>query len=155
MNVTESIAPRLSPAVTTSESRTIRERVAAVSYLFSRRFEECLAGTSISLDQWNVLSHLAQHEGASMSELSTSSNITGPTLTRIVDQLVAAALVFRNVDESDRRRVLVYLSKRGRAQERAVAPQIAEAERRVIGDLTQDEAREVNRLLLRMAHNDY
>ena len=50
-----------------------------------------------------------------MSELAQLAMLPAPTLTKIVDRLVAGNLVYRRSDPYDRRRVLVVLSPRGRA----------------------------------------
>jgi DNA-binding MarR family transcriptional regulator len=56
--------------------------------------------------------------------------VPGPTLTKIVDKLVDMALVYRIVDERDRRRVLAFLSEKGGRvhTDLAVKVEVAEAE---------------------------
>ncbi|TCP55262.1 DNA-binding MarR family transcriptional regulator [Tamaricihabitans halophyticus] len=81
-----------------------------------------------SFDQWLVIESLAGSHGMAMAELAANTKVTGPTLTRVVDRLVTTATVYREVDATDRRRVLVYLSPRGRAVYRRLAPKVAELE---------------------------
>lgn len=69
----------------------------------------------VTVDQWRVLEHLSHREGRSMSELANLAALPAPTLTKIVDRLVAGNLVHRRSDPYDRRRVLVLLTPRGRA----------------------------------------
>lgn len=69
----------------------------------------------VTVEQWRVLDGLSHREGRSMSELATVAMLPAPTLTKIVDRLVAANLVHRRSDPYDRRRVLVLLTPRGRA----------------------------------------
>jgi DNA-binding MarR family transcriptional regulator len=45
---------------------------------------------------------------------SVGRPLPAPTLTKAVDQLVAANLEYRRADRHDRRRVLIYLTARGR-----------------------------------------
>ncbi len=69
----------------------------------------------MTVEQWRVLSGLSHREGRSMSELANLAMLPAPTLTKIVDRLVALNLVHRRSDPYDRRRVLVLLTPRGRA----------------------------------------
>lgn len=48
-----------------------------------------------------------------MTQLRELTGLTGPTLTRVVDHLIANALAHREVDPLDRRRVLVHVSVDG------------------------------------------
>ncbi|WP_010694867.1 MarR family transcriptional regulator [Saccharopolyspora spinosa] len=70
-----------------------------------------------------------------MAALAERAMITGPTLTRLVDRLVTMALVYREVDQADRRKVLVYLTRRGQVVHRRVASKVAEVERNLLGGL--------------------
>ena len=69
----------------------------------------------VTVEQWRVLHGLSQREGRSMSELANLAMLPAPTLTKIVDRLVAGNLVHRRSDPFDRRRVLVLLTPRGQA----------------------------------------
>jgi DNA-binding MarR family transcriptional regulator len=69
----------------------------------------------VTIEQWRVLDELSQREGLSMSEIANRARLPAPTLTKIVDRLVAENLVHRRSDPYDRRRVLVLLTARGRA----------------------------------------
>lgn len=69
----------------------------------------------VTIEQWRVLAGLSDREGRSMSELASVAMLPAPTLTKIVDRLVADNLVYRRSDPYDRRRVLVLLTPRGQA----------------------------------------
>jgi DNA-binding MarR family transcriptional regulator len=71
-----------------------------------------------TLERWRVLDLLADGGGRPMSEIAAHVLLPPPTLTKVVDRLVEDALVHRHVDPSDRRRVLVLLTARGRAAHR-------------------------------------
>lgn len=116
----------------------------------TRRVAEALRSTGVSVDQWRVMAHLYEHGGCTMSELSFASGLTGATLTRMVDRLTTSAHAHRNPDPTDRRRVLVHLSKRGRAQVRQLMPRVQAAEESIaLGD---SDAAELNRLLELVVH---
>ena len=66
-----------------------------------------------TLDQFRVLRALAGTDGRSMGELVESLVVPHPTVTRVVDGLVDAGLVYRRQSDTDRRRVSVHLSRLG------------------------------------------
>ena len=75
-----------------------------------------------SLEEWRVLSLLADGRGHSMSEIAEFALTPAPTMTKLIDRMVANNLVYRRVDPADRRRVLVFLSARGRTAHRRLRP---------------------------------
>ncbi|MGY1709335.1 MarR family winged helix-turn-helix transcriptional regulator [Geodermatophilus sp. SYSU D00758] len=117
----------------------------------SDRVEEILGDADLTLDQWRVLWTLVEHGPLSMSDIAGRTRITGPTVTRVVDRLAERALLYRNVDAADRRRVLVFAAERGRALCRTLAPRIAAAERDGLSPLSAAETRTLRRLLERLA----
>src|SRR5918997_6778228 len=114
------------------------------------RVEEILVDSDLTLDQWRVLHTVTERGPLSMSDVSARTRVSGPTLTRIVDRLVGRALLYRNVDAADRRRVVVHAAERGRALSRSLAPRIAEAERDGLAALSAAETRTLRRLLERL-----
>lgn len=69
----------------------------------------------INVEQWRALECLDPREGTTMSDFAGRVLIPAPTLTKLVDRLVASNLVHRRSDPQDRRRVLVLLTSRGAA----------------------------------------
>ena len=88
-----------------------------------------LTAENLSVEEWLVLDALSEEDGLSMSELAASTLSSNATLSRHVDSLATRALVFREVAFEDRRRILVHLSKRGRALHETVSPRLSEEER--------------------------
>jgi len=109
--------------------------LAQAGRLVSRLTEAVLASATLTVDQWRVLDLLADRAGHSMSEIAGAVVVPGPTLTKIVDRLVDAALVYRLVDDRDRRRVLVFISDDGRALHQRLEPSVAEVEAQALGVL--------------------
>ena len=75
-----------------------------------------------NLVEWRVLSLLADGSGHSMSEIAEFALMPPPSTTKLIDRMVSNNLVYRRVDPTDRRRVLVFLSARGRAAHRRLRP---------------------------------
>lgn len=104
----------------------------------ARLVEKTLASHNLTVDQWRVLDVLADDEGHTMSDIMSAIVVPGPTLTKIVDKLVDAALVYRLVDDNDRRRVVAFLSDKGRRVHADLEPKVAETEAEVLNDLGGD-----------------
>ena len=75
-----------------------------------------LAEDGATLDGYRLLRSLAGAGGRSMGELVAAMHLPPPTLTRLVDGAVDAALAYRLPDPRDGRKVVVHLSDRGRSR---------------------------------------
>jgi DNA-binding MarR family transcriptional regulator len=85
-----------------------------VERTLTARLEEALRGCGSSLDQWRILRLLADRGGCPMTTVAEHVMLLAPKLSKLVDRMVAANLVLRRRDHTDRRRVLVVVSPRGR-----------------------------------------
>ena len=103
-----------------------------------------------SVDGWRVLGALRSGDGHTMSEISAAMSIPPPSLTRIVDKLVDGGFVVRRVDAMDRRRVLIYLSARGKAKVRKLTRYETLAKATLIEEFGEDAAVGLMRSLARM-----
>jgi DNA-binding MarR family transcriptional regulator len=68
----------------------------------------------LSIPQFRALGFLQKHEGASLSDVANHIGLQPPTMSKMIDALVARGLVERNIDQEDRRRVTLTLSDKGR-----------------------------------------
>ena len=75
-----------------------------------------LAEDGATLDGYRLLRSLAGPSGRSMGELVAALHLPPPTLTRLVDGAVDAALAYRLPDPDDGRKVVVHLSEPGRTR---------------------------------------
>lgn len=75
-----------------------------------------LAEDGATLDGYRLLRSLAGGAGRSMGELVAALHLPAPTLTRLVDGAVDAALAYRLPDPQDGRKVVVHLSEPGRVR---------------------------------------
>ncbi|WP_234834757.1 MarR family winged helix-turn-helix transcriptional regulator [Mycolicibacterium stellerae] len=104
-----------------------------------------------SIEGWRVLGALRGGEGLTMSDVAAAMSVPPPTLTRIVDKLVDGGFVLRRVDAMDRRRILVYLSARGRAKVRKLARQESLMKAALVDELGEETAVHLVRTLARVA----
>ena len=79
-----------------------------------RRLTALAEAHGSTIEQWRVLVLLADGKGHPMKEIADFVLVPSPTLTRIIDRMIADNLVYRRVDPADRRRVLIFCSARGR-----------------------------------------
>lgn len=93
-----------------------------------------------SIEGWRVLGALRSGDGFTMSDIASAMAIPPPTLTRLVDRLVDAGFVLRRIDATDRRRVLIYLSARGKTKVRKLAKREAHLKAALIDELGEDAA---------------
>lgn len=75
--------------------------------------ERVLQPKGVPVEYWRVLEVLADENGRAMSALADALAMRLPTLSKLVDRMVADALVQRAPDPEDLRRVLVYISDPG------------------------------------------
>ena len=82
----------------------------------AREVGAVLAEDGTTLDGYRLLRSLAGPGGRSMGELVAALHLPPPTLTRLVDGAVDAALAYRLPDPQDGRKVVVHLSEPGQVR---------------------------------------
>jgi DNA-binding MarR family transcriptional regulator len=117
----------------------------------NRRLEQTLEAQlkprGMSLHQYRVLEALTERNGLPMGDLAIRLLVDGPTLTKIIDRMVESAEVYRGPDPNDRRRVLIFLSRRGAAHFDEIAPLISSIERDILDRLGASDAAALTSLL--------
>ena len=93
--------------------------------LMSRRCTAILGAQGCSLDAWRVLTLLSDGAGRPMTDVAEQTFLPPGTLTKLVDQLVDDNLVYRRVDDLDRRRIRAYLTPRGRRLHERISRELA------------------------------
>ncbi|MGH2871957.1 MAG: MarR family winged helix-turn-helix transcriptional regulator [Solirubrobacteraceae bacterium] len=101
----------------------------------ARQVERALAAADLTLPQYRTLIMLADGNEAA-SALADKLAVSRPSVTAVVDGLVARGLVQRDQDVGDRRRVALAITPRGRAL-LAVADEHAE---RRLGEIAEHGA---------------
>ena len=85
----------------------------------------------MSVPQYRSLAFVYRNEGASLSEVGDHIGLTLPTMSLLIDGLVARGLVSRRTHPEDRRRMTLTLTAAGRARlEAARAATMANLEER-------------------------
>ena len=81
----------------------------------NRQLDQEFRAEGVPVEQWRILKLLAEKNGRSMGDLAEAALLNHPTLTKTIDRMVSAALVYRRADKTDGRRVLIFIAERGRA----------------------------------------
>lgn len=104
----------------------------------------------LPVEQWRILSILAEHDGLSMSELSDRAFIAISALSKTIDRMVFRALVHRRQDSGDQRRVLIHITSFGEEMLRNHAPAVERYCDDLSASLGQDEFSRLEGLLRAM-----
>jgi len=112
----------------TGPSRDLFHLLSYAENRAARWLAAALEGEDCSVEQWRVLALLADGRGHPMTELADFALLPAPTATKLADRMVADNLVYRRADPTDRRRVLVYLTERGREVHARLATSLGQAQ---------------------------
>lgn len=88
-----------------------------------RTFMPHLRAHDLSTQQWRVMRALAENEALDVSELAERCSLLRPSVSRIVQNLVARGIVHREVCSRDSRRSLVSITPTGLAVIEEIAPE--------------------------------
>jgi DNA-binding MarR family transcriptional regulator len=129
-------------------TRDLAHQLSRAERLLSGWMSALLENEHCTLEEWRVLTILSDGQGHIMTEIADFAMVPAPTLTKLVDRMVSAGLVYRRADDRDRRRVLAYLADRGFALHERASALLSAAETELtacLGD-TIDLSRWLNRL---------
>jgi len=111
---TKSLAVAKSPANSTPITEHLAYLLAQASREINRQLEVRLRREGVPVEQWRILKVLSDGSGHSMGDLAEAVLLNHPTLTKMIDRMVTDSLVYRVQDPDDRRKVLMYISERGK-----------------------------------------
>lgn len=97
-----------------------------------------------------MLTLLSDTEGHPMSEIADFALVPSPTLTRIIDGMVADNLAYRRIDNLDRRRVLVFATRRGHVLYQQLQHVVERHEQQICGGV---DLRSLTELLAQLIAN--
>jgi DNA-binding MarR family transcriptional regulator len=113
----------------------------------TRELSRILEGEGCSVEQWRALQLLAGGSSRSMSEIADFTLLPAPTLTRLIDRMVADNLAYRKADPTDGRRVLVLITPRGQRLQERLTQRIGQEQAAVLADTDEAEVVRLTALL--------
>jgi DNA-binding MarR family transcriptional regulator len=145
----EAAARAFAPAVATQR---LAQLLSQAEHGVTRQLGRVLDGEGCSVEQWRALVLLADGVSHSMSEVAEFALLPAPTLTRLIDRMVADNLAYRTVDPQDRRRVLVHITPRGRALRKRLAGRIESSQAAILAEADPDDVAQLAALLSDLAN---
>lgn len=121
--------------------------ICGVNRKLEQAMEAHLRPLGLSIEQYRILEALDEHDGISMGELAAKVFVDSPTLTKIIDKMVASSDVYRAPDAKDRRKVLIFRSNKGKDIFLKLQGLSVKAQQDVMDILGQKEARDLSNLL--------
>ncbi len=143
------------PPIPQEIKHDVDQIVEAILYLYteSRRLTKGMAARyGLTGPQLTVVKMLESLGDMSLSELSDRIHAQNSTVTGIIDRMEREGLVARARSAKDRRMVIIQLTDKGRLLARDVPLRPAEILRAALGRLDAVEARELLRILTKLAH---
>lgn len=143
----------------TNRSNTIdKENLLYRLGFLTRRWRQMLDSAFHSLGltdaAWRPLLHLhLLGDGIRQKDLAASLGIEGPSLTRILDQLVAKGFIERIEDASDRRAKLLTLSPQGRTLVARITSKVAALEQNLFSEFSDEEIDQMGSFVARLENN--
>ena len=141
----------------TDDQLAVWKQLQWTTALIMTRFRRDLAASRLSLEEFDVLVHLAWATAGSLAlhELTGSMVVTGGLsrsgITRLLDRMERDGLVRRTVSTHDRRRFDVSLTSQGRKRFEQAWPSHAEGiGRYFVAPLTSRDVGELGKILTRL-----
>jgi DNA-binding MarR family transcriptional regulator len=113
----------------------------------NRQLELRLSKEGVPVEQWRILKVLSDGDGHSMGELAGAVLLNHPTLTKMIDRMVSDTLVYRVQDPNDRRKVLMFISDRGKVLCKKLNSLAVDQEEHILESYGDKSTSELKRLL--------
>lgn len=107
----------------------------------------------LSVSEWRTMSVLNDFEPLSAKEIVSRSSMDKVNVSRSISSLQKSKYLERHVDPTDRRRVLLRLTRQGKQVMRDLIPLVQDVERKLLKDLSPDERETLVKLMRKVSHN--
>lgn len=144
---------KTSPQRTHASNERFAHIVRMLSRSFRRSLEFRLSEHTISFGQWIFLRILWDEDGLSQRELSLRAGVMEPTAHTALQKMEVMGLIERRAPNPEKRRLLVFLSKRGHDLRKNLVPLAEEANRIAMQGLDEADIERTRKVLLAMVEN--
>lgn len=96
---------------------------------------------------------LCVHDGLTQVELAKLSQLSSPSVSAALYKMEEDGLVKRVPDSKDRRKVYVYITEKGRAEDEAIREHCRQTDEILLRGITPEEKKYVTAVLKRMLQN--
>jgi DNA-binding MarR family transcriptional regulator len=102
------------------------------------RQRAALATEGCGVEEWRVVDFIST-DGQTMSQVAEYVGLPSPTLTKLVDRLVANSLVYRRIAVEDRRKVRIFLTTRGKSLHRRLSAIVERSQAELLAETPHGE----------------
>jgi DNA-binding MarR family transcriptional regulator len=120
---------------------------------FARSLQPRIAREGVTVGMWFVLRMLWDEDGTTQRELGQRVGINGPTMVTALNAMERAGLVKRVQNRNDRRKINVFLTKRGRKLKGKLWPIAAEVLKLGLAGLTRRQVQSLTKMLVHIDAN--
>ena len=104
----------------------------------------------LTIPEWRVMAVLGRFGPDVATGICERTAMDKVTVSRAMNRLIDGGLVNSSADDSDRRRAIARLTRKGRSVHDKIVPVALEHERRIVSTLTTAEMAELDRLLAKL-----
>jgi DNA-binding MarR family transcriptional regulator len=115
--------------------------------------DEALRPAGVTALQYTALTVLERHPNYTSAQLARHSFVTAQTMADMVTTLEGRSLVERHRDPADRRRLVLSLTKEGRALLRKYRGEVAKLETRMLTGVAPSAARSLRQTMITCREN--
>lgn len=135
-----------------SATQQLAQLLSQAEHQVTRQLERVLEPAGTTVEQWRAMALLADGQSHSMSEIAQVALLSPPSLTRLIDRMVADNLAYRTADPQDRRRVLVHVTVRGRRLHEQLARRIERQQDEILAHADTQHVAQLAALLGDLVH---
>ena len=121
--------------------------LARASSEVSAQFHVRLKTHGLQVPEWRVLASLSDGDGMTVGDLAALALQRQPTMTKIIDRMAISGLVERRSDETDRRKVRIFITRQGRCRVDDALADAKAHEHEVLADYSAAEADRLKSML--------
>ncbi len=123
----------------------------------SRIFHKCIyrdtGHENISHGYRRMFAILCRQDGMTQQELASAAKLAPPSVSAALNKMEDDGLVERVHDTKDRRRVMVYITKKGREKEEYIRSCFWKTDEKLMQGITREEREALNATLRKMLKN--
>ena len=107
--------------------------------LFQRKVMAHLTDCGLTAGQPKVLDYLGLHNGSVQKAIAAGCQIEPATLTGILNRMEEKRLIYRQMENGDRRSLHVYLTEEGKEKQKLVRETLEGLTREILSEISPEE----------------
>lgn len=107
--------------------------------LFQRKVMAHLTDCGLTAGQPKVLDYLGLHNGSVQKAIAAGCQIEPATLTGILNRMEEKGLIYRQMENGDRRSLHVYLTEEGKEKQKLVRETLQGLTREILSEISPEE----------------